>query len=74
MSLKPKNLMYVVLPEFVAQLSDLQDDLIESLTSVSEGFEQLKDFVESLDIPSYDDMFGEPVSQEAKAIPFEYPF
>jgi len=73
MSLRPSNLMYVVQPEFIAQINDLQDDLLESLTSISEGFEQLKDFVESLDIPGYDDMFGEPVSHEVKS-PFDSPF
>ena len=73
MSLRPKNLMYVVPPEFIAQLNDLQDDLLESLTSISEGFEQLKDVVESLDIHGYDDIFGEPIPHEAKT-PFDASF
>lgn len=73
MSLRSQNLMYVVPPEFIVQLSDLQDDLLESLTSISEGFEQLKDVVESLDIPSYDDIFGELIPHEAQT-PFEASF
>ena len=64
MSLKPSNFLYVVPPEFIAQLSDLQNDLLESLSCIAEGFEQFKDAVESLDIPDYEDLFGERKSQE----------
>ena len=39
MSRTSNNLLYVVNPEFIAQLSDLQDELLESLTSIVEGFE-----------------------------------
>ena len=59
MALRPNNLLYVVNPEFIAQLSDLQDELLESLTSVVEGFEGLRDVIESLDIPKREDVFGD---------------
>ncbi len=59
MSLRPKNLLYVVQPEFIAQLSDLQDELLESLSSIVEGFEGLKDVIDSLDIPSEEEIFGD---------------
>lgn len=59
MTFRPNNLLYVVDPAFIAQLSDLQDELLESLTSIVEGFEEFKDVVESLDIPDYREIFGE---------------
>ena len=59
MTLRPNNLLYVVNPEFIAQLSELQDELLESLTSIVEGFEGFKDVIDSLDIPDREDIFGE---------------
>ncbi len=59
MTLRPNNLLYVVNPEFIAQLSDLQDELLESLSSIAEGFEGFRDVIESLDIPDREDIFGE---------------
>ena len=58
MTLRPNNLLYVVNPEFIVQLSELQDELLESLTSIVEGFEGFRDVIESLDIPDRDDIFG----------------
>ena len=73
MSMRPNNLLYVVNPEFIAQLSDLQDDLLESLTSIVEGFEGLKDVIESLDIPNREDIYGEHLIRESTP-QFDNPF
>ena len=59
MSFRLKNLLYVVQPEFIAQLSDLQDELLESLSSIVDGFEGLKDVIDSLDIPSEEEIYGD---------------
>ena len=65
MTLRPNNLLYVVNPEFVVQLSDLQDELLESLTSIVEGFEGFKDVIESLDIPDREEIFREHLLRES---------
>ena len=69
MSLRPQKLLYVIQPEFIAQLSDLQDDLLESLSSIAEGFEGLKDVIESLDIPSEEEAFGDYLSARPGSLP-----
>jgi hypothetical protein len=64
MTVRSNNLLYVVNPEFIAQLSDLQDELLESLTSIAEGIEGFKDVIELLDIPDREDIFGkQPVHE-----------
>ena len=62
---RPSTLLYVVDPEVVAQLGDLQEELLESLTSIVEGFEGFRDVIESLDIPDREDIFGEYTVRES---------
>lgn len=57
MTFRSDNLLYVVNPALISQLSDLQNELLASLKAIVEGFEGFKDVIESLDIPDKD-IFG----------------
>ena len=59
MIFQPNKLLYVVDPGSVAEFSDLQNELLESLTSIAEGLEGLKTVIESLDVPEHGSILGE---------------
>lgn len=71
MTFRSDNLLYVVNPALISQLSDLQDELLESLKAIIEGFEGFKDVIESLDIPDDEDIFGRYLKSAPRVdIPF----
>ncbi len=52
MVIRTSNLFYAVNMEMLEQLSDMQQDLSDALSTIIEGFEELKSIVDLLDIPT----------------------
>ncbi len=55
MGIHTSNLFYVVNLEMLDQLSDMQGDLSDALMAIAEGFEELRNIIDSLDIPTISD-------------------
>lgn len=75
MSDRPTRLLYVINPDFIADLSDSRGDLLDSISSIIEGFEGLMGVLKSLNIPDYEEVFGEyqplhPTSPPQSSYPF----
>ncbi len=55
MGIRTSNLFYAVNVEMMEQLSDMQQDLSDALMAIAEGYEELRNIIDSLDIPTISD-------------------